>query len=111
MCQGCASVILVGDDATFLGNARSSPVAADGVCNQVSPFGSSVGAKSIFNQVGTYGSPVSSFSAYSTITSTPPALLCEESGEILARVSKSGIVAGAVDPDELCAVLEANGCL
>jgi hypothetical protein len=111
ICQGCSSVILVGDDATFLGNARASQVAADGVCNQVSPFGSPVGANSIFNQVGTYGSSVSSLSAYNTIASTPPALLCEETGEILARVSKNGMVAGAVDPDKLCAVLEASGCL
>lgn len=111
MCQGCSSLILVGNDGTFLGNAKSSQVATNGVCNPVSPFGSSVGAKSIFNQVGSYGSSVGTLSAYNTITSTPPALLCEETAETVAKVTKNAIIAGAIDPDDLCAMLETNGCL
>jgi hypothetical protein len=111
MGSGCDALVLIAEDGTFLGNAVSSPVAANGVCNEVSPHGSGVGPHSIFNSVGIYGSTVSPQSAYNSITPTPPALMCAESSEIVAFVTKNSIVAGAplVDPDALCIVLENSG--
>lgn len=104
----CNMLTLVGDDGKYLGVASSSPVAADGVCNEVSPYGSKVGANSIFNEVGIYGSEVSSKSAYSEVTSTPPRLRCE-SGKLLNPVTKSKILGNAIDPDFLCETLAASG--
>jgi hypothetical protein len=111
MGSDCGALVLIAEDGTFLGNAISSPVASNGVCNAVSPHGSSVGAHSIFNAVGLYGSAVSSQSAYSSLTRTPPALMCEESREIVAFVTKNQLVSGAplVDPDALCVVLANSG--
>jgi hypothetical protein len=94
MGNGCDALVLIAEDGTFLGNAVSSPVAANGVCNDLSPHGSSVGPQSIFNSVGIYGSTVSPQSAYNRITPTPPALMCAESREIVAFVTKNTIVAG-----------------
>lgn len=109
--SGCGALVLIAEDGTFLGNAVSSPVAANGVCNEVSPHGSSAGASSIFNPVGIYGSTVSAQSAYSTLTLTPPALVCDQSNEVVAFVTKNQFVTGAslVDPDALCAVLANSG--
>lgn len=105
---GCGTPELWAEDGTYLGVATANPVATDGVCNEVSRYGSTVSATSIFNTVGRYGSSVSSQSAYSTITSTPPAIICSTSDALVAYVTKSTLKLGSIDPDDLCARLEAS---
>ena len=100
---------LSGEDKKFLGNASSSKTAADGVCNEVSNYGSMFGADSIFNMFGTYGSEFSSQSAYNEFTSTPPVLFCAATNRELNPVTKNTVIGRAIDPDLLCRVLEANG--
>lgn len=106
---GCGQLVLLGDDGQFLGNATSNAYATDGVCNQYSPHGSAYAADSIYNPYGTYGSKYSSLSAYDPYTSTPPVLFCSDSMDVLNPVTKNSFLAGAIDPDALCAVLAQNG--
>lgn len=105
----CTNVVLLANDGTFLGQATSNTFATDGVCNEFSQYGSQFAATSIFNEFGQYGSQFSSLSAYNQFTSTPPVLYCVTSDTVLNQVSKNTILAGAIDPDTLCAVLAANG--
>lgn len=99
---------LIANDGTFLGKASSSTVDPEGVCNSVSPYGSTFGAASIYNKFGNYGSTFSAQSAYSTITSTPPAVVCD-GNVVRGYVTKNSLKQGAIDPDGLCAVLRSNG--
>lgn len=105
----CTSLQLVANDGTYLGDATSNTFAANGVCNDVSSYGSSYGSYSIFNSVGNYGSSYSSASAYNQITSTPPHLACADTGKLLNPVSKNQVLVDAIDPDVLCKTLQADG--
>jgi hypothetical protein len=104
----CNKPTLVADDGKYLGVASSSVVTPEGVCNEVSPYGSEVGPYSIHNNVGIYGSAVSPQSAYNEVTPTPPHLRCE-SGKLLNAVTKNKVIANGIDPDVLCETLAANG--
>jgi hypothetical protein len=107
---GCSgTLVLVADDGKFLGNASSNMLAADGVCNEFSNYGGQFGADSIFNEFGMYGSQFGSLSAYDEFTSTPPFLFCPGANVRLNPVTKNNVLGGAIDPDVLCLVLEANG--
>lgn len=102
-------LVLIADDGEFLGNASSSELASDGICNDRSSYGSELGSSSIFNELGVYGSELSSLSAYNELTSTPPYLFCAATSTKLNPVTKNTLQSGAIDPDVLCLVLEANG--
>lgn len=106
---GCGELVLLANDGTYLGDATSNTFAADGVCNEFSQYGSHFAASSIFNEFGLYGSPFAALSAYNEFTSTPPVLYCSGDDTILNPVSKNTLLAGAIDPDFLCAVLAQNG--
>jgi hypothetical protein len=105
----CSDLVVVANDGTYLGEATSNAFAVDGVCNEFSQYGSEFSATSIFNDFGTYGSQFSTLSAYNQFTTTPPVLYCISTDTVLNAVSKNTFVAGAIDPDFLCAVLAANG--
>jgi hypothetical protein len=106
---GCGDLVLVANDGTYLGDATSNQFAVDGVCNEFSQYGSQFAATSIFNEFGQYGSPFAALSAYNELTSTPPVLYCSGDETVLNAVSKNTLLAGAIDPDLLCAVLAQNG--
>jgi hypothetical protein len=106
---GCGNLVLLANDGTYLGDATSNQFAADGVCNEFSQYGSQFAATSIFNQFGQYGSQFSTLSAYNEFTTTPPVLYCVGNDTVLNPVSKNTFLAGAIDPDFLCAVLAQNG--
>jgi hypothetical protein len=106
---GCGQLVLLANDGTFLGDATSNQFATDGVCNEFSQYGSPFAATSIFNEFGQYGSPFAASSAYNDFTSTPPVLYCSGNDTVLNPVSKNTFIAGAIDPDVLCAVLAQNG--
>lgn len=105
----CLDLVLLADDGTFLGEATSNAFATDSVCNEFGQYGSQFSSTSIFNQFGQYGSPFASLSAYNEFTTTPPLLYCVNTDAVLNPVSKNTFIAGAIDPDVLCAVLAANG--
>jgi hypothetical protein len=105
----CANLVLLANDGTFLGQASSNAFAADSVCNEFGQYGSQFSSTSIFNQFGSYGSPFAVLSAYNEFTSTPPVLYCGTTNTLLNPVSKNTVIAGAIDPDALCAVLTSNG--
>ncbi|MFC1642624.1 hypothetical protein ACFL5O_08055, partial [Myxococcota bacterium] len=105
----CSELVLLGDDDEFLGEGTSTQYAADSVCNKYGNYGSKYSATSIFNPYGTYGSSYSTLSAYSTYAFTPPSLYCVTTDTKLNAVSKNTSIANAVDPDLLCAALEASG--
>jgi hypothetical protein len=106
---GCGDLVLLANDGTYLGDATSDQFAVDGVCNEFSQYGSPFASSSIFNEFSQYGSPFASLSAYNEFTSTPPVLYCSGNDTVLNAVSKNTFVAGAIDPDFLCAVLAQNG--
>jgi hypothetical protein len=105
----CPTLVVVGYDGQFLGIAESNPYGPDSVCNEFGSYGSEFATTSIYNEFGQYGSEFSTLSAYNSFTSTPPALLCDETGEILALVTKNTVLADGIDPDILCVVLAENG--
>lgn len=105
---GCGALRIVAADGTYLGLATSDQFGADSVCNEFGTYGSKFQTNSIFNEFGTYGSEFQTQSAYSQFTSTPPALVCPGPNTIIGYVTK-GLKAPAVDPDNLCATLAANG--
>jgi len=105
----CTQLVLLAAEGTFLGDATSNAGAIDGVCNQFGQYGSDFSPTSIFNPFGLYGSPSAAFSAYNEFTASPPALYCTGSEDPLNPVTKNALLAGAIDPDFLCAVLAQNG--
>lgn len=105
----CTQLVLLAAEGSFLGEATSNAGAIDGVCNQFGQYGSDFSPTSIFNPFGLYGSPSAVFSAYNEFTTSPPALYCTGSEDPLNPVTKNALLAGAIDPDFLCAVLAQNG--
>lgn len=106
---GCADLVLVADDGTYLGDATSNEYATDGVCNEYSSYGSAYSSTSIFNDSGTYGSEYSLESAYNASTWTPPFLYCVTTDEVWNPVTKNDLLDEAIDPDLLCRALAENG--
>jgi hypothetical protein len=106
---GCGDLVLLANDGTYLGEATSNQFAVDGVCNEFSQYGSEFSTTSIFNEFSQYGSPFATLSAYNEFTATPPVLYCVSNDTVLNPVSKNTLIAGAIDPDFLCAVLAQNG--
>jgi hypothetical protein len=108
---GCGDLELIAQNGTYLGAVSSNPYASDGVCNEFSTYGNPYSATSIYNEFGTYGSQYAAQSAYNTLSTTPPAIVCSDSGDIIAFVTKNKFVTGAqrIDPDALCAVLANSG--
>jgi hypothetical protein len=107
----CGALELIAEDGTYLGDATSNRFGTNSVCNQNSFHGSAFGVQSIYNAKGLYGSTFGVQSVYNTFTTTPPAIVCADSGDIIAFVTKNGFVAGAtrIDPDALCVVLANAG--
>lgn len=101
--------MLIGSDGAFLGTATSNEFGADSTCNEFGSYGSPFSTTSIFNEFGAYGSQFAASSAYNPYSSKPPALICSDSEEFFAYVTKNSILTPSIDPDLLCASLAANG--
>ena len=56
-----------------------------------------------------YTIPIRDGGSYNEFTSTPPRLVCEDSGTVLNPVTKNTFLPDAIDPDELCETLAENG--
>lgn len=107
--SGCGRLILVANDAKFIGLATSDRFATNSVCNEFGPYGSQFSQTSIFNQFGSYGDKFSALSAYNQFSSTPPAIYCENSRQRQVYVTKNTILSPALDPDGLCLSLRNAG--
>jgi hypothetical protein len=106
---GCAQLILQGEDGQYLGDATSNQFAPNGVCNTQGLYGGQLGTDSIYNPFGIYGSQSGALSAYDQFTTTPPHLECATTSEALNFVSKNTFLPNVIDPDDLCATLQAAG--
>jgi hypothetical protein len=106
----CTALDLIAADNTFLGNATSNMFDVNSPCDPNGLFGSQFGIDSIYNPNGLYGSQFGVDSAYNQFSTTPPALVCHATGQVVGLVSKNAFLPGPpIDPDSLCAVLAMNG--
>jgi hypothetical protein len=106
--QACSDLVVLGADGTYLGQAQSSPLAPEGVCNSLGTYGSPLSATSIFNKLGTYGGELSSQGAYNVLALKSPVLYCLTSSSAVASITKNILLQNPIDPDILCNLLAQN---